>query len=240
MKSSNLFMSDFYAADLEQSNLSFSNLSHVHFAYARMRRDNLSNSDLYQADLYKVDLENADLENANLTDANLGNADLCFADLRNANLSGANLSGANRCKWREVRPVEDGISRARLDPDVGERFLSLRRPLGVTSFGINQIVLEPRQRGRIHRHERQEEVYLVLEGTLTLLIEGDESQLGAGELVRVAPAVRRQLVNRGPGRLVLLALGGAGDHQGRDGEAFASWEQESGVSPQELPLPPDL
>jgi mannose-6-phosphate isomerase-like protein (cupin superfamily) len=136
--------------------------------------------------------------------------------------------------------VEDGIARARIDPEVGERFLSLRRALGVSSFGINQIVLEPGQRGRIHRHERQEEVYLVVQGHLTLVVEGEESELGEGELVRVAPAVRRQLVNRGPARLVLVALGGAGEHQGRDGEAFASWEQESGVSPQELPLPPDL
>jgi mannose-6-phosphate isomerase-like protein (cupin superfamily) len=136
--------------------------------------------------------------------------------------------------------VEDGIARARLDPEVGERFLSLRRALGVSSFGINQIVLEPGQRGRIHRHERQEEVYLVVQGHLTLVVEGEESELGEGELVRVAPAVRRQLVNRGPARLVLVALGGAGEHQGRDGEAFASWEQESGVSPQELSLPPDL
>jgi mannose-6-phosphate isomerase-like protein (cupin superfamily) len=136
--------------------------------------------------------------------------------------------------------MEDGVTRARLDPDAGERFMSLRRALGVTSFGINQVVLEAGQRGRIHRHERQEEVYLVVHGQLTLVVEGEESQFGEGDLVRVAPAVRRQLVNRGPERLVLVALGGAGEHQGRDGEAFASWEQESGVSPQELPLPPDL
>ena len=136
--------------------------------------------------------------------------------------------------------MEDGVTGARLDPDAGERFMSLRRALGVTSFGINQVVLEAGQRGRIHRHERQEEVYLVVHGQLTLVVEGEESQFGEGDLVRVAPAVRRQLVNRGPERLVLVALGGAGEHQGRDGEAFASWEQESGVSPQELPLPPDL
>ena len=39
---------------------------------------------------------------------------------------------------------------------------------------------------------------------------------------------------------MLLALGGDGEHQGRDGEAFASREDEVGVSPQELPLPADL
>lgn len=42
-----------------------------------------------------------------------------------------------------------GIARSRLDPAAGERFVSLRRPLGVTSFGMNQLVLEPGQRGRI-------------------------------------------------------------------------------------------
>jgi len=132
------------------------------------------------------------------------------------------------------------VSRARLGPDEGERFVLLRRQLGVTSFGINQIALEPGQRGRIHRHRRQEEVYLVLEGRLDLIVEGDESQVGEGELVRVAPGLRRQLVNRGPGRLSLLALGGEGEHNGRDGEAFSSWDEHVGGSPQDVPLPPDL
>jgi uncharacterized cupin superfamily protein len=48
-----------------------------------------------------------------------------------------------------------------VDWEPGERFVSLRRALGVTSFGLNQIMLEPGQRGRIHRHREQEEVYLV-------------------------------------------------------------------------------
>jgi mannose-6-phosphate isomerase-like protein (cupin superfamily) len=136
--------------------------------------------------------------------------------------------------------MDDGISRTALDPDVGERFLSLRRQLGVTSFGINQIVLEPGQRGRIHRHQRQEEVYLVIEGTLTLSVEGEEQAVQRGELVRVAPEVRRQLVNRGPERLVIVALGGAGEHVGRDGEAWSAWDSPQSAPPQEVPLPEDL
>src|SRR3984885_14890167 len=101
-------------------------------------------------------------------------------------------------------PMEDGTTRARLDRDYGDRFLPLRRQLGVTSFGMNQIVLEPGQRGRIHRHARQEEVYLVLEGQLTLVIESEPAELGEGDLMRVAPQVRRQLVNYGPARVVLV------------------------------------
>jgi uncharacterized cupin superfamily protein len=136
--------------------------------------------------------------------------------------------------------METGTTRTRLDLDSDERFSALRRRLGVTTFGMNLIVLQPGQRGRIHRHERQEEVYLVLEGALTLVVEGEDSTLERGELIRVAPDLRRQLVNRGPGRLALLALGGAEEHVGRDGLAYASWEATEGVSPQELPLPEDL
>jgi uncharacterized cupin superfamily protein len=136
--------------------------------------------------------------------------------------------------------MQEGISRTRLDPDSEELFVPLRRQLGVTTFGLNQIVLSPGQRGRIHRHERQEEVYVVLEGELALIVEGEESTVGQGELVRVAPSLRRQLLNRGPDRLVLLALGGTGEHQGRDGEAFVSWAQETGQPPQEVPFPAPL
>jgi uncharacterized cupin superfamily protein len=123
----------------------------------------------------------------------------------------------------------------------GERFRSLRRELGIGSFGMNLITLEPRQRGRIHAHEHQEEVYLVLEGELTLVVEDAEHRLAPGDLARVGPPVRRQLVNRGPRRLVLLALGGAGEHVGRDGRAWSSWAEDGdGRPPQEVPLPEDL
>ena len=135
--------------------------------------------------------------------------------------------------------MNSGVSYARLDPDSEERFVSLRRDLGVTSFGLNQILLRPGQRGRIHRHTMQEEVYLVLAGTLSLWIEGEEKRLGQGELARVGPEVRRRLANRGDEDVLLLALGGHGEHVGRDGEAFESWEQRVGAPPQEVPLPAD-
>jgi len=136
--------------------------------------------------------------------------------------------------------MQDGVTRARLEDQPGERFVALRRALGVSSFGLNQMELAPGQRSRVHRHEHQEEVYLVLEGTLTLIVEGEEQDLERGELVRVGPSVRRQLLNRGPGRLSLLALGGAGEHQSRDAVAYHSWEDETGATPQEVPWPDDL
>jgi uncharacterized cupin superfamily protein len=136
--------------------------------------------------------------------------------------------------------VEEGVSYAALDPDSPERFVSLRRPLGISTFGMNLMLLQPGQQGRIHRHERQEEVYLVIEGTLTLSVEGQERELGPGELARVAPAVRRRLMNRGATRVAIVALGGSEPHVGRDGVAYESWEDTEGRPPQEIPLPADL
>jgi uncharacterized cupin superfamily protein len=136
---------------------------------------------------------------------------------------------------------QDGVSQTTLNRDSEERFQLLRRELGVSSFGINLIVLAPRQRGRVHAHARQEEVFLVLEGELTLVIEGREQLHGPDSVVRVAAPVRRQLVNAGPSRLVLLALGGSGEHESRDGLAWTSWEDTGpGGSPQQVPLPADL
>ena len=132
------------------------------------------------------------------------------------------------------------MSVSRLDPASDERFVSLRRALGVTAFGINQMILRPGQRGRIHRHEHQEEVYLVLEGTLGLEIEGEERELAAGEIARVAPEVRRRLQNRGPRTCVVLAIGAAGEHAGRDGLAYTTWDDDAPRPPREVPLPDDL
>jgi uncharacterized cupin superfamily protein len=135
--------------------------------------------------------------------------------------------------------METGFAFAKLDPDSEERFVSLRRALGVSTFGINQIRLGPGQRGRIHRHTQQEEVYLVLSGTLTLWIEGERHELGPGEIARVAPEVRRQIANPHRDEVLLIALGGANEHVGRDGHAYTSWDDTTGASPQDIPLPED-
>jgi uncharacterized cupin superfamily protein len=137
--------------------------------------------------------------------------------------------------------MAEGVSFASLDLAHDERFLRLRAELGVSAFGLNLILLRPGQRGRIHRHLHQEEVYAVLQGTLTLIVEGEEHELGKGGVARVAPEVRRQLLNRHPEVLAILAVGGSGGHEGRDGRAYTSWEEAGeGRPPQEVPLPEDV
>jgi len=137
--------------------------------------------------------------------------------------------------------MSEQFHRASLNAEPKDRFIRLREALGVTSFGINGIVLEPGQRNRIHNHRLQQEVFLVLEGTLTLLVEGEDVVVGPGELVEVPPGARRQLTNRGPEVVRLLALGGmvGNEHAGRDGEAFNQWDGEA-LPIAEVPLPDDF
>lgn len=137
--------------------------------------------------------------------------------------------------------MSEDLTTAALDLETEERFVPLRKPLGVSSFGINQLTLQPGQRMRIHRHAGQEEVYLVIEGRLTVFVEGVAHTLATGELMRIAPEVRRQLANTHRERVTLVALGSAFDgHESRDAEAFNTWEETTGGQPRDVPLPDDL
>jgi uncharacterized cupin superfamily protein len=122
-----------------------------------------------------------------------------------------------------------------------DRMVRLRAPLDVHSFGINQVILQPGQRNRIHSHTAQEEVYVVLAGTLTLVLEGEGHDFAPGAVVKVAPGVRRQLTNRQREPLSLLAVGGLAAHQHNvhDGEAFLSWDDPSPRLIGDVPLPDD-
>ena len=137
--------------------------------------------------------------------------------------------------------MEPGTSFTSLDLEGEDRFQRLRAELGLSAFGLNLLRLRPGQGSRIHRHAHQEEAYLVLEGTLTLQVEDDARELGKGDLARVAPDLRRQLSNRTEQPLHVLAIGGAKDHDGRDGRAYETWDETGeGRPPQEVPLPEDV
>lgn len=90
------------------------------------------------------------------------------------------------------------------------RFLFARKSLGVSAFGIN---VERFPAGYAdypehdHAKDGQEEVYFVVEGSVTLHA-GDESfDLTPGTFARVAPEQRRKLVPGDDG-VTLLAIGG--------------------------------
>jgi mannose-6-phosphate isomerase-like protein (cupin superfamily) len=125
--------------------------------------------------------------------------------------------------------------------DDAEGFHVLSRELGVETFGLNVLTLRPGQRNRVHLHKVQEEVYLVLSGELTLVVEGEEMVFGPDQAVRVPPHLRRQLTNRGPEPLRLLGIGAYGEHEPRDALAWTTWDEGGdGGPPRDVPPPPDL
>jgi uncharacterized cupin superfamily protein len=100
----------------------------------------------------------------------------------------------------------------------GPGFRKVRGALGVTEFGVNAIVLPPDWQTNPHYHERQQELYLVLDGEIEFDLAGEKRTLGPGGLVRVdAPTVRSLRNTSSEAEATYLCVGGEGGYVGRDG-----------------------
>ena len=92
----------------------------------------------------------------------------------------------------------------------GGGFRRARAGLGVTSFGLAVMDLPPNFEGypeHDQTHDHQEEVYTVLEGTVTLRLGEEEIELEPGVWARVGPDEKRKLVT-GDQPVRILAIGG--------------------------------
>lgn len=105
--------------------------------------------------------------------------------------------------------MSEAYSKVHVDLDALPALSSPWRALGSRGVALGLIAL-PEGEGYTftHSHEIQEELYVVLEGEGTLLVDGEELPLRRGDLVRVSPEARRALRSTGPGRLFVLAAGG--------------------------------
>ena len=122
--------------------------------------------------------------------------------------------------FEEMEPIFDGLARR------------ARATLGVTSFGMQVMTLPPNWDGYPnHRHDasvddaNQEEVYIPLEGSATLVAGDKRIELRQGMMVRVGPEQLRQILPGSDG-VRLIALGGVPG-------AFASspWTELGGPLP---------
>jgi quercetin dioxygenase-like cupin family protein len=79
------------------------------------------------------------------------------------------------------------------------KWLLARRGLGLSSFGMNLVEIPPGD--QIPEHDESErdheEVFIVLSGAATLVVEGQEHDAPAGTFARLDPPLRRTVVNRG-------------------------------------------
>jgi mannose-6-phosphate isomerase-like protein (cupin superfamily) len=97
-----------------------------------------------------------------------------------------------------------------MEAGFGGGFVKARAELGVTSFGMQVIMMPgnfPDYPEHDHTHDGQEEVYIALEGSGTLDIAGEQVGLEKDTLVRVAAGVKRKVVP-GPEGIKMLVLGG--------------------------------
>ncbi|HSF61406.1 MAG TPA: hypothetical protein VLA69_06905 [Gaiellaceae bacterium] len=103
----------------------------------------------------------------------------------------------------EMDAIGDGLARR------------ARAELGVTAWGMQVLTLPPNWEGYpLHEHgpdaydPNQEEVYIPLEGSATLVADEERFELRPGTMARVGPEQLRQIVP-GPDGIRFVALGGA-------------------------------
>jgi quercetin dioxygenase-like cupin family protein len=114
-----------------------------------------------------------------------------------------------------------------------------RASLGATAVGMQLMVFPPGWEGypnHDHLNDssdegdlRQEEIYIALEGSATLRVDGEQHQLEPGVFARVGAGQKRRIAP-GPEGFRMVAVGG------RPGEAYSppAWTELGGP----LPTPP--
>ena len=101
----------------------------------------------------------------------------------------------------------------------GYGFRKVRKPLGVTAFGVNALVLPPGWEGFFHYHDEQDELYFVHSGTGRFEAEDETYEVTAGGFVHVESTTPRRWSNPSDSEeLVLVVIGAKGGYVGRDGQ----------------------
>jgi mannose-6-phosphate isomerase-like protein (cupin superfamily) len=92
-----------------------------------------------------------------------------------------------------------------------------RRRLGDGELGVSRFTFAPGERFPwAHRHREQEEAYVVVSGSGRIKLDEAVEDLAAGDVLRLGPAVARQ-IEAGPEGLEVICIGGRRP-EGGDGE----------------------
>jgi mannose-6-phosphate isomerase-like protein (cupin superfamily) len=103
----------------------------------------------------------------------------------------------------------DEVEDAYAGEDVPGEFRALTDALGAEQVAVTLIRVPPHsdfEQGTGHRHDEQEEIYLVTRGTLTMRFGDEVREVGAGSAVRVAPRTVRSHRNLGEEPVELWAV----------------------------------
>lgn len=103
----------------------------------------------------------------------------------------------------------DQVEDAYAGEDVPGEFRALTKALEAEQVAVTLIRVPPHsdfEQGTGHRHEEQEELYIVTRGTLTMRFGDEVREVGAGSVVRVAPQTVRSHRNLGDEPVELWAV----------------------------------
>jgi mannose-6-phosphate isomerase-like protein (cupin superfamily) len=121
---------------------------------------------------------------------------------------------------QNLKEVEDQAPKFGLSPDLESRMA--RVPLEMEHSGISYQRLAPNFRVPFgHRHKTQEEVYVVLKGSLRAKVEGDVLELKQWDALRVHKDTMRSFEG-GPEGAEILAIGAPSTGPG-DADMVQDW-----------------
>src|SRR6266513_3555720 len=84
----------------------------------------------------------------------------------------------------------------------------LSRPMGCKGVGFSFVRYEPGEGAAyVHRHKVQEEVFIPLKGTGSIILDGKRISMPEGTIVRVAPRIYRALGNDSNKDVIYMILG---------------------------------
>jgi mannose-6-phosphate isomerase-like protein (cupin superfamily) len=119
-----------------------------------------------------------------------------------------------------LRDVEDMAPKFGFAPNVEARFA--RKPLELDQSGVSYFRIAPEFRMPFgHRHETQEEVYLVVSGSARIKVDDEIVELKAWDAIRVPPDTTRGMEG-GPEGAEIVAFGAPTDDN-RDAEMVQDW-----------------
>ena len=87
-------------------------------------------------------------------------------------------------------------------------FAKIRRALGTTAFGVNELRVPPNREGKAHDETEtgHEELYCGIGGSATFIIDGERVPLAEGDYLLVSPESTRQVIG-GPEGVRFIVIG---------------------------------
>jgi hypothetical protein len=87
-------------------------------------------------------------------------------------------------------------------------FAKIRRALGTTAFGVNELRVPPHAKGKAHDETDtgHEELYCGIAGSATFLIDGEQVPFAEGDYLLVSPESTRQVIG-GPEGVRFIVIG---------------------------------